>query len=85
MIGLREPAAKGATVKGIIATASDLRLSVSVKMIIGPRTSLLTSQRSNDSCHESDLARAQVLGHLLSILSFERLTGQKNGLYRFLR
>lgn len=50
VIGLRDPAAKGAIVKGMRETATSLGKSVSITPHEGAESP--TSQRSNDSCRE---------------------------------
>ena len=68
VIGLRDPAAKGATVKGMSETATSLHRRISVKPLDYAENGIHTFRRSNDSCHESEKAWVLVLGHLLNEL-----------------
>ena len=67
VIGLRDPAAKGAIVKGMRETATNLGTVVSTTQHEG--TESLTSRRSNDSCRGLDWPQVQVLDHLLGFFS----------------
>ena len=67
VIGLRDPAAKGAIVKGMRETATNLGITVSTASHEG--TESPTSRRSNDSCRGLDWPQVQVLDHWLGLFS----------------
>ena len=65
MTGLRVPAAKGATVRGI--KAADISLQNLLGEVHSREGVKRTAQKPNDSCHELGRASAQAQDHWLLI------------------